>query len=82
MMPFALTLGALVAGVLLLFVYFPIGLPLLLLGLVAMVVTLVRSRGSGNAIGTRERTKRREPTGEVRPPSGGPDTANERQGQL
>jgi hypothetical protein len=81
MMPFALTLGLLVVGVLLLFVYFPIGLPLLLLGLLR--------RPSRSCARERREVDRhagaheaREPTGEVRPPSGGPDTANERQGQI
>lgn len=82
MMPFALTLGLLVAGLLLLLVYAPIGLPVIVIALIALVVALVRSRGGGEPIGTRERTRRREPTGEVRPSPGGPETANQRQGQV
>ena len=82
MMPFALSIFGLVVGIVLLVVYFPIGIPVFLIALVALLVVAVRSRRGGETLGTMERTRGREPTGRPRPATSGPDTANERQGQL
>jgi len=82
MLPYALTLAGVVSGLILLVLYFPIGIPVLLISLTALVVVAVRSRRSGEPLGTMERTRHREPTGRPRPAPSGPETANERQGQV
>lgn len=82
MLPFALTLFGLVVGVLLLLVYAPVGLPIIVLALIGLVVALSRSRKGGEPLGTVERSKHGEPTGRPRPAPSGPETANQRQGQL
>lgn len=84
MLPFALSIAGVVVGIVLLVLYFPVGIPVLLIALIALLVVAVRSRRPGESLGTLERTRTRshEPTGKPRPASSGPETANERQGQV
>lgn len=82
MLPFALSIFGVVVGLVLLVLYFPVGIPVILISVIALLVVALRSRRSGEPLGTMERTKKGEPTGRPRPASSGPETANERQGQI
>ena len=82
MLPFALTLFGLVIGALLLVVYLPVGLPVVIIALIGLAVVATRSFKGGEAPGTMEREIKSEPTGQPRPTTTGPETANHRQGQV
>jgi len=82
MLPFALTLFGLAVGALLLFVYLPIGFPVVIIALIGLVVVAIRSFKGEKALGTIERERKVEPTGQPRPSTTGPETANQRQGQV